>query len=39
LCPAVKFSLWEYRFGRRPQQRVSFSQIVATEGGWETARR
>ena len=32
LCPAVKCSLWEYRFGRRPQKCSLSPEILSTEG-------
>jgi len=36
LCPAVECPLWVYRFGKRPQNRISFPEIVTTEGVLET---
>ena len=41
LCPSVDCSLWEYRFGRRPQKSISMPEIVTTEGvlGTEIVQR
>gem|GEM_PF-3467339 len=36
LCPTVGCSLWEYRFGKRPQKCPSLPKILTTEGVLET---
>jgi hypothetical protein len=35
LCPVVKCSLWEYRFGKRPKS-LNLPEIVVREGVLET---
>jgi hypothetical protein len=34
-CPSLTCSLWEYRFGRRPQKSSSLPKIFTTEGVWK----